>query len=320
MTYLVGALVSHDEFWIATTLSVAGLLLLELKVVLEGLTRRIAPDEILTFTKFLLLTVVIVPVLPDRPFGPMALNPLRTWLVVVAVSAVSYGSYVIQRLTKGRGGVPLAAVLGGAYSSTVTTLVLARRAKQEARPHLLSGSILMASGTMYLRLVALVGLFNTRLLAVLGVPLVALAVLGLGAGSFWSRISDARADATTHEVEPRNPLEFRAALLFGALFLAMVVVTHLAIRYLGEGGLYLLAVLMGVSDVDPFIMGMTQTAGGVTPVAAAASAILLAASSNNLIKGIYAFAAADRETGSMCLAFLVALAIAGLVPLAWMPH
>ncbi len=317
MTYLVGALVARDQFWIATTLSVAGLFILELKAALEGLTKRIAPDETVTFTKFLLLTAVILPVLPNRAFGPIPINPFKTWLVVVAVSSVSYGSYVIQRVTKGQGGVALAAVLGGAYSSTVTTVVLARRAAREARPHLLSGSTLMASGMMYLRLAALVGLFNSRLLAMLGVPFAVLAALALGAGWFWSRVPDERAGEVTREFEPRNPLELGAALLFGVLFLAILVTTHLVVAYLGRGGLYSLAAIMGVTDVDPFIMGMTQAAGGVTPVSSAAAAILVAASSNNVVKGIYAYAASDRKTGMMSLTLLVALAVAGLVPLAW---
>ena len=102
MTYLVGALVYKDQFWIATTLSVAGMLLLELKAALENLAKRTAGEEIFTFTKFLLLTAVILPVLPNQDFGPFHINPFRTWLVVVAVSTVSYGSYVIQKLTKGR--------------------------------------------------------------------------------------------------------------------------------------------------------------------------------------------------------------------------
>ncbi len=104
-TYVVAALVYREQFWIATTLTVASIMLLELKAVLEGLTQRIAPAEILTFTKFLLLTAVILPVLPDREFGPFQINPAKSWLVVVAVSAVSYGSYVIQKATKGQGGV-----------------------------------------------------------------------------------------------------------------------------------------------------------------------------------------------------------------------
>ena len=122
------------------------MLLLELKVALEGLTKRIAPDDIFTFTKFLLLTAVILPILPNEQFSQFQINPFKTWLVVVAVSAVSYGSYVIQRLTKGQGGVILASILGGAYSSAVTTVVLARRASREGQPHLFSGGTLIASG------------------------------------------------------------------------------------------------------------------------------------------------------------------------------
>ena len=316
MTYLIGALVARDDFWIATTLSVAGLLLLELKVSLEGLTKRIAADEILTFTKFLLLAAVVLPILPHQDLGPVPINPFKTWLVVVAVSAVSYGSYVIQRLTSGQGGMPLAAVLGGAYSSTITTVALSRRAAHDGRPHLLSGSMLMASGMMYLRLAALVGLFNRRLLATLGLPFVVIAAVTLGAGWIWSRLPDPRTNEVHSAHEPKNPLELGAALLFALLFLAMLVATHFAVTYLGRGGLYSLAGLMGVTDVDPFIMGMTQAGGSTTPLAAAATAIIVAASSNNIMKGVYAYTISDRKTGVMSLSLLVGLALAGLIPLA----
>jgi len=166
-TYIAAALVYREQFWIATTLTVASMLLLELKSALEGLTQRVAPEEILTFTKFLLVTAVILPVLPNREFGAFAINPAKVWLVVVAVSTVSYGSYVIQKVTKGQGGVMLAALLGGAYSSTVTTVVLAKRAKRENRPHLFSGVTLVASGMMYLRLAGLVMIFNRSLITLL---------------------------------------------------------------------------------------------------------------------------------------------------------
>jgi uncharacterized membrane protein (DUF4010 family) len=317
-TYLVGVLVARDHFWIATTATIAGLLLLELKAALEGLTERFPPVEILTFTKFLLVTAVILPVLPNEAMGPVPINPFKAWLVVAAVSAVSYGSYVIQRLTKEQGGVMLAAVLGGAYSSTVTTLVLGRRAAREGRPHLLSGCTLVASGMMYLRLAALVGLFNRQLLAKLGLPFAVLAALALVAGWLWSRLPDGRAGVVAPEFESRNPLEIRAALLFGLLFVAMLVLTHAVVTYFGSGGLYSLAAIMGITDVDPFIMGMTQAAGGATPVASAAAAIAVAASSNNMVKGIYAYCVSDHKTGMMSLTLLVLLAVAGLVPLAWL--
>lgn len=317
-TYLAGALVYREQFWIATTISVASMLLLELKAVLEGLTKRVPPAEILTFTKFLLLSAVILPVLPNREFGPFQINPFKAWLVVVAVSAISYGSYVIQKATKQKGGVILAALLGGAYSSTVTTIVMARRAKQELRPHLFSGGMLMASGVMYLRLAALVTLFNRNLMASLWLPFLVLAAAGVGLGWLWTRLPDGKEGAVEREFEPNNPLELRAAFFFSALFLAMLIATHLVVTYLGRAGVYSLALIMGCTDVDPFIMGMTQSAGSATPLGVAAAAILVAAASNNLVKGIYAFSLSDRRTGILSLCLLAALALAGLVPLFWL--
>ena len=316
-TFLVGALICYGHFWIATTLSVASLLLLDLKAALEKLAVRIAPREILTFAKFLLLTGVILPVLPRQEFTRFHINPFRTWLVVVAISAISYVSYILQKVTKSQGGVVLAALLGGAYSSTVTTVVMARRAAREEHPHLFAGGIVIASGVMYLRLMILLALFNRRLLSLLDLSFVALAVLAIGGGWLWTRRADASAQAVRREFEPKNPLELGAAFLFAALFLGMLIATQLAVTYLGKAGVNTLAAVMGVTDVDPFIMGMTQAAGTLTPLKVAAAAVLIAASSNNLVKGIYAYSLADRRTGVQSFALLTALAAVGLAPLLW---
>ena len=233
-TFLVGALVCYGHFWIATTLSVASLLLLDLKVALEKLAGRVAPREILTFAKFLLLTGVILPVLPREEFTRFHINPFKTWLVVVAISAISYGSYILQKVTKkSQGGIVLAALLGGAYSSTVTTVVMARRSKQEQHPHVFAGGMLIASGVMYLRLAILLALFNRRLMALLDVPFLVLAVFAVLAGWLWTRRADPTAQAIQREYEPSNPLELGAAFIFAALFLAMLIATQLAVTYLG---------------------------------------------------------------------------------------
>jgi len=97
-----------------------------------------------------------------------------------------------------------------------------------------------------------------------------------------------------------------------------LVATQLAVTYLGRAGVNTLAAVMGVTDVDPFIMGMTQAAGTLTPLKVAAAAVLIAAASNNLVKGIYAYSLADRKTGLQSLGFLAALAALGLVPLLWL--
>ena len=317
-TFLVGALVYYDHFWIATALSVASLLLLELKTVLEKLATRIPPEEILTFAKFLLLTAVVLPILPREEFGRFHINPFKTWLVVVAVSTVSYGSYVVQKLTKQRGGVVLAALLGGAYSSTITTVVIARRAAREQHPHLFAGGILIASGTMYFRLVALLALFNHQLALTLLPAFLVLGGVAIAFGWVWSRRPDPSGEQIKREFEPKNPLELSTAFLFALLFIVMLIATQLAVTHLGKAGLDTLAAIMGVSDVDPFIMGMTQATSTGTALNAAAAAIVIAASSNNLVKGIYAYSLADKKTGVQALCFLAALCVFGLAPLLWL--
>jgi uncharacterized membrane protein (DUF4010 family) len=316
-TFLVGALICYDHFWIATTLAVASLLLLDLKAALEQLATTVAPGEILTFAKFLLLSGVILPALPNQEFGQFHINPFKTWLVVVAISAVSYGSYVLQKMTKGQGGIVLAALLGGAYSSTVTTVVMAKRAARENHPHLFSGGMMIACGMMYLRLALLLALFNRALMSLLLVPFLFLALGALVVGWLWSRRVDQGAGDFKREFEPRNPLELLTAFMFAGLFLVMLIVTQLAVTYLGKGGVDTLAAIMGVTDVDPFIMGLTQAAGKLTPMNVAAGAILIAAASNNIAKGIYAYSLADRKTGLQGLLLLLGLAVAGLVPLIW---
>ena len=314
VTYLLGAVVCYGYYWIAVTIVVAAMLLLELKVALEGLTDRIPSEDVVTFTKFLLLTVVILPAVPNREFGPFLLNPFRTWLIVVAVSGVSYGSYVLQRVTKGRGGVQLSALLGGAYSSTVITVALARRSREEKRPNLFAGSMLLASGVMYLRVLALLAIFSGELAGRLAVPFVALGIAGILGGLLWSRMPDGVQGTVERKYEARNPLEMRSAFLFAGVFLAVTVVTRLAVERFGTLGMLALAALMGVSDVDPFIMSLTQTVGPAA-LGAAAAAIVVATASNNAVKGVYAAAFADRPTGVRGLAALLLLAAAGLLPL-----
>jgi uncharacterized membrane protein (DUF4010 family) len=145
-----------------------------------------------------------------------------------------------------------------------------------------------------------------------------LAGVAVGAGWLWSRRPDPNPSEVEREYQPTNPLELRAALLFALLFLAMLILTHLVVVHLGKAGVYVLAALMGVSDVDPFIMGMTQSAGSMTPVSVAAAAIVIAASSNNVAKGVYAYSLSGHQTGVQSLGLLVGLALLGLVPLVWL--
>jgi uncharacterized membrane protein (DUF4010 family) len=161
----------------------------------------------------------------------------------------------------------------------------------------------------------LLAIFGRPLLLMLGPWFVALALGAALAGVLWSRIPDARSQKVKRQYQPKNPLELGTALLFATLFVVMVIATRLAITYLGRAGVFGLAAIMGVVDVDPFVLGIAQSAGTVTPLVLAASGILVTAACNNIVKGIYARSFADRRTGIQGLIALFLLAACGLVPL-----
>ena len=214
----------------------------------------------------------------------------------------------------------LAALLGGVYSSTVVTVALARRGRRESRPNLFAGAMLLASGTMYLRMLALVAIFSRALAARLTAPFLLLAATAILGGLIWVRRPDPAPGVAEREYEAKNPLELRSAFVFAGIFVALLVVTRLVVEEFGTPGVLTLAALTGVTDVAPFVMGLTQTAGIGTPMGIAALAVVVATASNNLIKGIYAFAFADRPTGIRSLVALAGLALVGLLPLLVIAH
>jgi uncharacterized membrane protein (DUF4010 family) len=318
VTYVIGALVSRDQLWIATTIAVISMLLLELKEFLENLTTKIPAVEILTFTKFLLLTFVILPVLPNREYSSFAVNPFKAWLVVVAISGVSYGSYLLEKLSKGQGGVRLSALLGGLYSSTLTTVVMAKESKTAGTPHAYAGGIVIASGVMYFRFLALIGFFNLQLMDRLLVPFLILGAIGIAGGWAWSCLSDAAKEEAKLAHSTKNPLELGSAFLLGLVFLVVLVATNFALIHLGSKGIYGMAVISGLAPVDPFIMGLTQTAGNMTSMGLAVGGVIVAAASNNFAKAFIALALADRKTARQSLTLMLALTALGLVPLLWL--
>lgn len=316
-TYVVGALVSRDQFWIATTLAILSMLLLELKDFLENLATKIPGPEIFTFTKFLLLTFVILPIVPDKDFTRFALNPYKTWLIVVAISGVSYGSYLLEKAAKGTGGIRLAALLGGAYSSTVTTFAMAKQSREAHSPHCYAGSILMASGVMYLRFLVLIGFFNGELMRRLLPSFLALGALGILGGWAWSLRPDGGSGQPQIQSATKNPLEIGSAVWLAIIFAFFLVATNFAVTRLGSGGIYAMAALTGLAPVDPFIMGLTQTAGNITAFGLATGGVVVAAASNNFAKAIIAAVLGDSKTGRESLTLLLGLTILGLAPLFW---
>ena len=243
-------------------------------------------------------------------------NPFHTWLIVIAISGLSYAAYALERLVGSKRSVVLAAIFGGIYSSTSTTIVLAKRSRLEKPSHLFSGAILIASGFMYFRLAALLFIFNLKLGLILLVPFLTLAVLFCLVGGVWMNLGPKTKSADeAGPLEARNPLELQSAFVFAGLFTVMGVLTMYTLQYLGSHGIFVLSFLTGLTDVDPFVMSLTQSSGEVLTTQMAAKAIIIAAASNNMVKGAYsAIWGVDgvRKQGSLMLVGLACLSLLAL--------
>ncbi|MGE5084999.1 MAG: MgtC/SapB family protein [Bacillota bacterium] len=316
-TFLMGALIYSKALWEATTLAVIVLLLLELKSWLEKLASKVPPEEIFTFTRFLLIFAVILPIVPNRDFTDLHFNPFHTWLIVVAISSLSYIAYIVGNFFGRSRGVVLTAILGGIYSSTATTVVLAKRSREEVSNHLFSGAIVIASGFMYFRLVVLLCVFNWNLAQRLLIPFLFLGGLFVVIGRVWIAVLvDEKKSFSSPTLQSRNPLELKAALLFAVLFSAMSVLSLLALQHFGINGVYVLSFLMGLTDVDPMVMSLTQNSGGMISGVAAAKAIIIAVASNNLMKGIYTAIWGSKEVrkrGALALMVLAFVSLTALI-------
>lgn len=314
--YLLGAVALALPPWIAVTMTVVAVLLLTGREQLHALARRLEIKEIVTAGQFLVLTGIVLPLLPNQPVTTLTpITPRQVWLALVVVCTFSYVSYLAQRYWAAAAGGLWMAALGGLYSSTATTVVLARQAKAEpALRRQAQAGITLATAIMYLRILAIVAVFNWGLARALFMPMCALSAAGLifcAVQYRWRIGAEKQSAQAMHLAAGANPLELGAAAIFALLFVAVSLATVLVKSQLGISGIYALAAIVGISDIDPFVLNLAQ--GGVAGVenTALAAAILIAASSNNILKAAYAAGFAGGKATAASTVALVALAVAG---------
>lgn len=288
MSYTVGPASLTLPYWLLILYVIGGLFILNAKENIRLLTLKLANEEIITLAKFLVLSGVVLPLTsrePLAPFLPVSLH--QTWLAVVVISGISYLSYLIQTYLFKDRGILLTGALGGLYSSTVATLVLARQSHQYS-PHSTQPAvaILLATGMMYLRLLAIVALFNPRLGLALLPALLGLAGLAGAMGWLIHNRHHQPSEAGHKTAAPRNPLELSTALFFALSFLVLTAATHFILQHYPEEGLHWMALLAGFTDIDPFVLALVG--GQFTHVMQdIGKAIMIAAASNDLLKAGY---------------------------------
>ena len=296
LTYLLPLLITTQPHWLTLTFFVSLLVLTELKSSFIALTEKINRVEFLTLGKFIVLAGIVLPLVPDEPLATgLPLSPYRVWLAIVVVSAISYLSYLLRKFVFPQAGPLLTGVLGGLYSSTAATVILSRKSKEDdSRPRQYAAAIILATAMMFLRIFLLLAIFNAAVAWLLSPYFVVLSVVTGLTGYLFYR--DRSPGATTMVVlEDRNPLEFKVALVFALLYVVFSFVTHYTIEQFGNGGLNVLSLIVGFTDIDPFLLNLFQGKYAVSNVLIGA-ATLQAIASNNVLKMAYAVGLAGRQT------------------------
>ena len=309
LCYLIGPIALGFPGWFLILFTISALFVLNAKEKINRLTEKLGNEEIISLGKFLVLSGVILPLTPQTPiadFIPVSFH--QTWLAVVVISGISYLGYLVQTyLLKGQ-GILLTGAIGGVYSSTATTVVLARQSNDySSGSNAPAAAIVLSTAMMYPRLLAVIGIFKLSLAISLLPVFSGLAVLAGGLAFWLHRGNTAAKNSLTVTTSPKNPLELTSALLFAFLFMVITAVTKYSIGLYADRGLIWMSFFAGFADIDPFVLSLVQ-GKFVAGQGILLQAIVTATASNNILKAIYAIALGSRRTGLLAGGSLVVLA------------
>ncbi len=310
LVYSFGMIVIKFNIWFLLTIFVAVVFISNINKRLEHFYTIFDEKEIEIFAKLLLLSGVVLPLLPHKEISDLIpVSYFKIWLAVVVVSLFSYIGYILKKYLFNDKGYLITGILGGIYSSTATTIVLAKKASSGNAPYLFSSSIVVATALMYLRLLGITYAFNFEIAQILLLPFVTLTLLTLVVTLFLYRKSK-KDTINPHNTtnEDKNPLELSTAFLFAFLFIVMAVLTHFVLNKYGNIGLNILSFIVGFTDIDPFVLSILSSKFSVTSQNAA-TAILIATGSNNILKAFYAYIFSKNSAGKISALSLSLLGI-----------
>jgi uncharacterized membrane protein (DUF4010 family) len=315
LAYALGPIALTQPSWVVVAASVSAVLLLEGREALHRLVHQVAPAEVFTLGKFLILIGVVLPLLPNHPIIAWTpITPFQVWLALVATSTLSYVSYLLQKYLPDRSNALMPAILGGLYSSTVTTVALARqqRALGALRRDIAVG-IVVATTIMYLRIAVVVAVFNWPLAVLMLPALLVLTLLGSAIAMWDWRHLKQSGTAPSGQVPASNPLQLASAVGFAIMLVVIAIVSNWVRVDFGQSGVFVLAAITGTATIDPFVLSLAQGGVSAMPLTAVSAAILIAASSNNAMKALYALAFGGTQACRRPAIELMMLAVAGII-------
>lgn len=305
LTYLIPLMVITQPNWLTMTFFVLVLVLMESKRSIKGFSKKIDRSEFITVAKFIIIAGIILPALPDKQiFTFLNLSPYKVWLAIVVISGISYLSYILRKFVFPDAGLLLTGVFGGLYSSTATTIILARKSKESDSNHLeYAAAIIIATAMMFLRIYILLLIFNPEVGISIAYWFVIMFFISLGiAYFFYNRFKKTnKTEAiTTNILEDKNPLEFKIAVVFALLYVFFSFITQYTLTNFGAQGLNILSFIVGFTDIDPFLLNLFQGKYEVTQLLIG-MATFQAILSNNILKMFYAKVLGNQLLGKYIL-------------------
>jgi uncharacterized membrane protein (DUF4010 family) len=318
VAYGTGGLCYWGPLPLAAAVGVTITALLSLKPQLRSFTHALSREDIYATVKFTVISVLVLPLLPNQAYGPEpfnVLNPYNIWLMVVFISGISFLGYVLIKLVGTKRGIGLTGLLGGIASSTAVTLSFAQRSHdQENLSHPFALAILVAWAVMFLRLLIVIVVLAPGLARLLVLPMVAAAVVGLLYSAYLYFV---RWEVRQESLEFENPFELGPAIRFGLIYAVVLLVSRAAQVYFGDVGIYISSFVSGLVGVDAIALSIVDLIDGgeLLSLNTAMWAIVIAAMANTLFKGIFALVTGSRAlrralAPGLALMLLVGLAAA----------
>nr|WP_233255263.1 MgtC/SapB family protein [Haloplanus rallus] len=313
---ILGAMTTHSDRGAVVAVITGGVVtvLLSVKDPIHEFADRIEETERRASAKFVLVVLVVLPALPDRPLEPLyGLNPRFVWLMVVFVTGLGFAAYVLGELLGPERGIALTGIVGGFVSSTATTVSMAEKTTRNATLHRVCAfAVVTASIVMFPRALIEVAVVNPDLLPSVALPLGVMTAVGaVAAGVLYWR------SATDETVEPEaleNPLRLQPALLFGAIFAAVLLVSEYANEWFGASGVYLTAFVSGLADVDAMTITLSRLAAeGAVSTEVATTGIVVAAIANTALKATLAWILGTHRLGKLVSIVLGIIVTSGVV-------
>ncbi len=318
LTFCFGAVAVAVDPVIATAAAVVTAIILDNKEKIHGWVNRLMEHELDAALKLLLISVVMLPILPDEAMGPGGvLNPREIWWIVVMIASISFVGYFAIRVAGTRKGILFTSLFAGLSSSTALTLHFARQASKNPQLNAqFATGILIACGTMFPRILVYCLVINPGLLPTLVGPVLVMTVLlYLPAIVIWR--SNTHSSEVSQPTLNQNPLDLTSALVFGVLLTVILLLGEFLRNWLGNAGIYALAATSGIADVDAITLSLTRMSTDTLAMTTAVIGIVLAAASNNLVKSAMAWVIGNRKIGLLVGGPMVLSLAAGLLT-AWL--